>query len=82
MAYINDQESLAGGRPALQKLLMLKEVSETLRKLSLQEKFLELGGCRVLANWLDLLPDGSYPNYNLSLGILNCIASLKFTEIG
>lgn len=45
---------------------MAKEVYETLRKLSIQEKFLELGGCRVLADWLYLLPDGTYPNFNLA----------------
>lgn len=56
---------------------MAKEVYETLRKINVQEKFLEIGGTRCLVEWLDLLPDGTYPNYNLASGLLNCINSLR-----
>jgi len=56
---------------------MAKEVYENLRKLNVQENFLEMGGCHVLAKWLDVLPDGTFPNFNLVNGLLNCIQTLK-----
>ena len=49
----------------MRKLLMAKEVYEALRKINIQESFLEQGGGRVLAEWLDMLPDGTFPNFNL-----------------
>jgi hypothetical protein len=30
-----------------------------------------------MAEWLDLLPDDTYPNHTLALGLLNCIDSLR-----
>lgn len=42
--------------------MMAKEVYEALRKINIQEKFLDMGGARVLNEWLDLLPDNTYPN--------------------
>lgn len=77
MAYINDRDCYEQGKPGLKKLLMAKEVYENLRKLNIQERFLELGGCRVLAEWLNMLPDGTFPNYNLVNGLLNCIGTLR-----
>jgi len=56
---------------------MAKEVYENLRKLNVQENFLEMGGCQILVKWLDVLPDGTFPNFNLVNGLLNCIQTLK-----
>lgn len=66
MADILDKEAFSQKKPALRKLLMANEVYESLRKINVQERFLELGGCRVLADWLDMLPDGTFPNFNLA----------------
>jgi hypothetical protein len=55
-------------------------VYEALRKIPVQEKFLDLGGLRILADWLDMLPDGTFPNYNLVEGLLNCISSLRIED--
>ncbi len=31
----------------------------------------------MLADWIDLMPDGTFPNINLVEGVLNCIDSLQ-----
>jgi len=36
-----------------------------------------MGGAKILASWLDILPDGTHPNFNLVNGMLNCIATLQ-----
>ncbi|CDW71719.1 protein iws1 homolog [Stylonychia lemnae] len=76
-AYELDRECYRQGKPGLQKLMMAKEVYEQLRKINIQENFLEQGGCHVLGCWLDMLPDGTFPNFNLVNGLLNCISTLK-----
>lgn len=40
-------------------------------------RFLEKGGCQVLADWIDLMPDGTFPNQNFVEGVLQCIDSLQ-----
>jgi len=56
---------------------MAKEVYDSLRKKQVQDNFLEMGGAKILASWLDILPDGTHPNFNLVNGMLNCIATLQ-----
>ena len=41
------------GKPALLRLQISSEVYNQLRKNQIQEKFLEYGGCRIFAEWLD-----------------------------
>jgi len=62
MAFLSDRDNFKMGKPGLQKIMMAKEVYEALRKINIQEKFLDMGGARVLSEWLDLLPDNTYPN--------------------
>ena len=74
---MNDHDNLMRKMPGLQKLRMLKEVVNALKVLPIQEKFLENDGCRYLAEWLDLLPDNNYPNFNLVHDLLSCIQNLR-----
>jgi len=61
-AHNQDVMSNEKKKPALQKLLMIETVTKALRKTSLQEKFIDIGGPKWLGAWLKQLPDGSYPN--------------------
>ena len=45
-AVDNDNIENANGRPALNKLILLDQVCRDLRKLAIQEKFLDLGGLK------------------------------------
>ncbi len=48
-----------------------------LRKLAIQEKFLNIGGITILAKWLEPLPDSTYPNINIARDILTTVNSLQ-----
>lgn len=37
-------------------------------------------GEEVLAKWLEVMPDGTFPGYNLVKGLLECINSLPIDE--
>ena len=72
-----DKISFENKQPCLRKLMMLKEVQEEIRKVNFQESFFDSDGCDVLADWIDVLPDGTFPNFTLVNGILNTLLNLK-----
>lgn len=47
--------------PAINRLMLLSEVDNCLRKKPMQIEFLQQGGLQVLANWISQNPDGNYP---------------------
>jgi len=61
-AVAQDNEANINRKPALRKLLLLDEITKELRRIPIQENFIERGGCVALADWLYPLPDGTYPN--------------------
>lgn len=75
-AVQTDRDCNKEGKPAIRRLLLANEVYSTLKKINVQQIFLEQKGCKVLAEWLDLMPDKTFPNINLVEGVLNCIDSL------
>jgi hypothetical protein len=75
-AFHDDNEANEKSKPALQKLVSLDSVCRELKKLSVQEAFLDINGCTQLGNWLEPLPDGTYPNINIVREILNTINAL------
>jgi len=80
-AVDSDRASNEAGKPAVKRLMVAQDVYRQLRKSNIQEKFLEFGGCRVFSEWLDQMPDGTFPNVNLVSGILTCIDGLRI-DIG
>ena len=73
----DDNENNAQRKPALNKLLNLDYVTKELRRIPLQNCFLENGGCATLADWLYPLPDGTYPNVKVvseMLGVVDTLA--------
>lgn len=65
------------GRPALKKLLLLDQVTQDLRRCAIQHFFLENGGCTVMSQWLEGLPDGTYPNLSVVQEILGVLDNLQ-----
>ena len=60
--YEDDRNKNRNQEPALSKLSDLESVCSSLRKLSLQERFIDFGGLEVVTKWLQKMPDGTYPN--------------------
>ncbi|VYS63203.1 unnamed protein product [Arabidopsis thaliana] len=58
------------GKPAINKLMKLPLLNETLSKKPLQGEFLDHGVLNLLKNWLEPLPDGSLPNINIRSAVL------------
>lgn len=73
----NDREANSKKRPAIKKLIILEEIAKELRRLPIQYFFLDYNGCSVLANWLEPLPDGTYPNNRIVSEILQLIDGLQ-----
>jgi transcription factor SPN1 len=71
-----DNASNAKRKPALQKLLNLEHVTKELRRIPIQEYFIEKGGCEALANWLYPLPDGTFPSVKVVQEIMSVIETL------
>jgi hypothetical protein len=56
-AYHADIKANKSGKPALSKLILLDQVCRELKKLSIQEVFLDNMGQNMLGHWLERLPD-------------------------
>jgi hypothetical protein len=63
--------------PALKKYLLVEEVSRQLRRSAISNVFLENGGCGLLGQWLEPLPDGTFPNLTVVQEILSTIDLLN-----
>ena len=51
-------------------------MTKELRRIPIQEDFLDQGGCEELADWLYPLPDGTYPNVKIVQEILDVVDTL------
>lgn len=63
--------------PALKKYLLVEEVSRQLRRSAISQVFLDNGGCGLLGQWLEPLPDGTFPNLTVVQEILSTIDLLS-----
>jgi hypothetical protein len=61
-ALLKDLESNKQKKPAFLRLKLLDKIDTTLRKLNLQEDYLEKDGSQRLSDWLKPMPDNTYPN--------------------
>lgn len=69
----DDIESNRNGMPALKKLTYSPTLLRSLKNLKVQECFLDINGCKYLAEWLSKLPDGSFPCLNIiEIGLELC----------
>ena len=79
-ALESDIRSNQAGKPAFQRLKLLKRIDTVLQRITIHEEFLEKDGCHRLALWLEKMPDDSYPNQKIILTILQCIDRLPISE--
>ena len=75
-AVIEDNDLNSQRKPALRKLMLLDTITKELRRIPIQPDFLDGGGCEALADWLDPLPDGTYPHVKVVSEILQVIDTL------
>ena len=73
----SDNKNNSLRKPALQKLLNLDHVTKELRRIPIQNSFIEKAGCDALANWLYPLPDGTFPNVKVVTEILSVIETMS-----
>ncbi|XP_065013614.1 protein IWS1 homolog 1-like isoform X1 [Musa acuminata AAA Group] len=69
-----DAELNRQNKPAINKLRKLPLLVEALSKKTLQQDFLDHGVLSLLKNWLEPLPDGSFPNMNVRTAILKVLS--------
>ncbi|XP_039169034.1 protein IWS1 homolog 1-like [Eucalyptus grandis] len=68
-----DAELNRQGKPAINKLNKLSELTDVLSKKELQQEFLDHGVLTLLKNWLEPLPDGSLPDMHIRIEILKIL---------
>ncbi|KAL1192361.1 IWS1-like protein 2 [Cardamine amara subsp. amara] len=76
IAVEDDVEQNRQGKPAINKLMKLPLLVETLLKKPLHAEFLDHGVLNLLKNWLEPLPDGSLPNLNIRATVLTILNDL------
>ena len=79
-AYNEDRKANRLNKPALHKLMALDQVCRELRQLLVQTAFLDSDGCTQLGEWLEELPDGTYPNIAIVQDILNTVNLLPISK--
>lgn len=72
-----DRDSNERKKPAFQRFKILSEVENILRKTEeWQITFQDNNGMQCLSDWLDPMPDGSYPNPKIVSTVLGCLDKL------
>ena len=87
-AFVKKMEGIAAedleehhqGRPMLKKLRMLPVAVEVMEKFQFSDAFIAYGGCKVLALWLQDLPNGQLPSVHLRSTLLTCMERLPITK--
>lgn len=79
-AMNEDLEAYKSGKPALQKLQMLRDVEEMSTKVQCKEPLLENNFLAVIKTWLDPYPDGVLPNVQIRKSLLNILADIPINE--
>lgn len=81
LAAVEDAECIKAGKPALNKIRMLPEVTSILRKESLADSILDGNLLESARMWLEPLPDASLPSYEIQREIFSALESLPIKTI-
>lgn len=79
-ALADDQESNKNRKPAFKRFQILSRIENALRNQKCQESFLDKDGCEILADWLQQLPDYTYPNPKIVLSILGIVERMDISD--
>jgi len=71
-----DLESFSKGEPGLAKVKLLAEVVALLSKVDLQPIFLDTDVLIAIRRWLEPLPDGSLPTFNIRRDLLHMLTKM------
>ena len=72
-----DAECYKKGRPALNKLRMLREVEQMLAKVTHREVLMENMLLPIIKAWMDPMQDGTLPNVQIRTSILKILATFR-----
>ena len=75
-----DVQDYLENKPMVKKLRMLPEAVEVMEKFQFSDAFITYGGCKVLALWLQNLPNGQLPSVHLRSTLLACMERLPITK--
>lgn len=73
----DDIRSYKRGKPALEKLKMLREVELMVMKVSHREQLLDNMLLAIIKAWLDPMPDGALPNVEIRTSLLTILSNLR-----
>eukprot|EP00177_Eucheuma_denticulatum_P008496 GFKZ01015455.1.p1 GENE.GFKZ01015455.1~~GFKZ01015455.1.p1 ORF type:complete len:496 (+),score=144.58 GFKZ01015455.1:552-2039(+) len=76
----DDMRSYKRGKPALEKLKMLREVELMVMKVSHREQLLDNMLLAIIKAWLDPMPDGALPNVQIRTSLLNMLSSMRVDD--
>ena len=60
-AMKSDHHAIVKKTLSINRILLSKEVDNMMRKKHIQSEFLEQNGLQILADWIDLNPDHTFP---------------------
>lgn len=75
-----DIKSYKRGKPALEKLKMLREVELMVMKVSHREQLLDNMLLAIVKAWLDPMPDGALPNVQIRTSLLTILTSMRVDD--
>lgn len=81
MVAVEDAECIKEGKPALNKIRMLPEVTTILRKESLADSILDGNLLESARMWLEPLPDASLPSFEIQREIFSALETLPIKTI-
>ncbi len=76
----SDMECYKNGRPALNKLKMLREVEQMITKVTHRETLVENMLLPIIKAWLDPMQDGTLPNVQIRTSILKILGTFRVDD--
>ncbi|CDK25066.1 unnamed protein product [Kuraishia capsulata CBS 1993] len=80
-AAYNDSENVKAGKPSTEKLLLLPQVRDTLMRANLSDSILDNNMLESVRLWLEPLPDGSLPAYEIQKSMFQAVQQLPIKTI-
>lgn len=73
----DDLKAYNSGKPALEKLKMLRSVELMLMKVQYREQLMDNMLLAIIKAWLDPMPDGALPNLEIRTSLLNILHGMR-----
>lgn len=73
----DDIKAYRSGKPALNKLMMIRDVELMCMKVSHREQLMDNMLLAIIKAWLDPMPDGALPNVDIRTSLLTILSDMK-----